>query len=135
MTTIPALLAAGTVVETPQDDAAATFAPKIDKAMGRIDWAKSAALIAREVAAFHPWPLAYTHRLSSGRPERTMFHRARVVERDAPAAPGTVTRVERDVFDVACGEGAIEVREIQREGKRATDTGAYLRGNALAPGG
>jgi methionyl-tRNA formyltransferase len=120
---------AGTIHPRPQDAARATHTRKIRKAQGEIDWRRDAAFLSRLVRAMTPWPSAYT------------FHRGRrvIVEgaRPAPAPtspppPGTVVSVEP--LRVACGEGALEVRVLRPEGRRAMTPAEYRAGNELAAG-
>jgi len=127
---------AGTIEETPQDEAHVTFAPKLARADGIIDWAEPAEVIARRVRAFHPWPLATT----IYRGESLNIHAAwpLPVDLDAPAGtvlvgdgsdlspllPGRRTRAV-----VACGQGSLALLEVQRPGKRSTAIEDYLNGD------
>ncbi len=122
----------GTFRETPQEEAIATHAPKVEKADAAISWATPALDIANRVRALNPWPGAF----SFLGPERTTLLRARAVEVLEPGnmAPGTIESVRKDGFRVRCGRGAIEVLQLQREGKALLDAAAYLRGKALKAG-
>lgn len=130
--------AEGTYTETAQDHALATRAPKLRKEMGWIDFREGATTLERQVLALNPWPMAHALDLDApgGRPVRTAILRAEA--QDAPAsdgaAPGTVVRVDGGSFDVACARGALRVLEVQREGKKAMDAAAYIRGRRLEPG-
>ena len=119
----------GTVHEVPQDVAGATLTRKIRKRHGQIDWTRDAELAWRHIRAMTPWPSAYT------------FHRGRRVQVDsatvAPstanrAAPGTVISV--DPLVVACGEGALEIRSLRPEGRRAMSPTEFRAGNPLEKG-
>ena len=112
---LPALAA------VPQAAEGASYAAKIDKAEARIDWARSAAEIARQVRALSPAPGAWCD--VSG--ERVKVLRARPVA--GAGVPGTVL----GGFSVACGTGALEVIEAQREGKRAMPAAEVLKGLVL----
>jgi methionyl-tRNA formyltransferase len=122
-------LHAGTLHATPQDGAAATYAPMIRKADGAIDWRLAAAGIACQVHAFNPWPSAFT---THGN-RRLKIHRARARSEAAGAAPGTVLAVG-DAILVATGSGVLAVEELQLEGKRALSAAAFGRGGGLAVG-
>jgi methionyl-tRNA formyltransferase len=108
-----------------QDDAAAIYAPKIDKAEGRIDWAGDAAAIERLVRGLAPFPGAW---FELGE-ERVKLLLADAVE--GAGAPGTVLGPE---FTIACGSGAIRPLRLQRAGKPAMAREEFLRGRAVAAG-
>jgi len=122
-------LHAGTLRATPQDDAAATYAPMIRKQDGAIDWRRGAAAIARKVRAFNPWPSAFT---LHGR-RLLKIQRARALAETATAAPGTVLALG-DVIRIATGAGVLGVEELQLEGKRPQPAQAFGRGAGLAVG-
>jgi methionyl-tRNA formyltransferase len=108
-----------------QDDAAAIYAPKIDKAEGKIDWTADAAQIERLVRGLAPFPGAWFE--LDG--ERVKVLLAEVV--DGAGAPGTV--LDED-FTIACGTGAIRPLKLQRAGKPVLDRAEFLRGRAVAAG-
>ena len=124
-----AALHAGTLRATPQDSAAATYAPMIRKADGAIDWTLPAAAIACRVRAFNPWPSAFS--TYGGRLMKV--HRARALAESTAAAPGTVLGLG-DVIRVATGAGVLGIEELQLEGKRALPAAAFARGGGLAVG-
>lgn len=100
-----------------QDDALATYAPKIDKQDAEIDWTLSAADIARRVRAYNPFPGAYTFcGQRAGHPDRLKVWRA--TPTGGSGEPGEVLRFDRDAIVVACGEGALQLEELQLPGKR-----------------
>jgi len=121
-------LAAGEVKSQPQDEAQAVYAPKIGKDEAHIDWRQPAILLDRVVRAFNPTPGAWTE------------WRGQVLKiwRACPAAgrgtPGTVLSASADGLRVACGEGALDVLELQRAGGRRLGAAAFLAGQGLAPG-
>ena len=130
-----AAFADGSFSETPQDDAAATLAPKIDKGFGRIDWTRRARDLDFFVRALNPWPIAHSWLLRDGmEPERTALLRAIAVDSEGDETPGTITDVTKKHFDVRCGEGCLRVTEVQKPGKPAMAASAYLNGNALRVG-
>jgi methionyl-tRNA formyltransferase len=101
---------------TPQAQPAegVTYAAKIDKAEARLDWTRPAAELARRVRAFHPWPVCEAE--VGG--ERLRIHAAQALPIDHHATPGTVLGASREGFDIACGEGALRLLTVQREGGR-----------------
>ena len=105
---------AGDLPAIEQDDARATYAPKIDKQDAAIDWSLPADELARRVRAYNPYPGAYCFVGEQG--ERLKIWRA--VATDGAGAPGTVLQYERDGIVVACGTGALELIELQLAGKR-----------------
>ena len=108
---------AATARETPQDPAYVTYAPKLAKTEGRIDWTSSAERIHNLVRGLWPWPHAFTYLGET----RYIIHRSRLSTRSVEgAAPGTIVHASAmEGLHVACGEGtAIELVDIQLEGKR-----------------
>jgi methionyl-tRNA formyltransferase len=120
------LLSEGKLVATPQPDGA-TYAAKLTREEGRLDWRRPAVELERQVRAFTPWPGAWFEHAG----ERFKVLAARVATNDAKAAPGTVLD---QALTVACGEGALAITRLQRAGKAAIDAAAFLRGYALPPG-
>ena len=127
---------AGTLVATPQDEARVTYAPRLTKENGVIDWTHDAEAIARAVRAYHPWPLATTTRGD----DAFAILEAWPLAGDAGVPPGTVLagdgapltpllpgRAARAV--VACGRGRLALLTVQRAGKRALPIEAYLNGD------
>jgi methionyl-tRNA formyltransferase len=121
---------AGTAAETPQDDARATFAPKILKTEGPIDWSLPALRIHNLVRGLQPWPLAST----TVKGLRYLIHRTAVVEGGTSAEPGTILRAEGDTLTVATGEGAIAIVQLQPEGRRTMTAREFLSGHTIDPG-
>lgn len=128
-----ATMAAGRARPRPQNDAAATFAPKIDRETARVRWDEPAEQVARRVRAMDPAPGAWTT-LDGG--EVKLFGAAVVggSERE-PAAGGGGTVLQADSrLLVQTGAGAVEIAEVQPAGKRRLATADWLRGRAVAPG-
>jgi methionyl-tRNA formyltransferase len=121
-------IAEGRAVETPQDHAAATHAAKISKAEGVIDWQETASVVHNRVRGLQPWPLAST--TLGG--QRLVLRRTRLVALDThAAAPGTIVRAYGDQLTVACGGGtAVDVIEIQPEGRRTVTAREFLAGRS-----
>jgi methionyl-tRNA formyltransferase len=120
-------LAAGRIAAQAQDDALATYAAKIEKAEGRIDWRGDAEAIQRQVRAFAPVPGAFFDLAG----ERIKLLAAASEPGRAGAAPGTVLD---GALLVACGDGALRLLRLQREGRAALDRDAFLRGRPVARG-
>ena len=114
-------LEAGTLQATPQPDDGVTYAAKLGKAEGRLDWTKPAAELARTVRAFDPWPGTW---FEAGK-ERIKVLAAEAVANSSEAAPGTVLD---DRATIKCGEGALRPTRLQRPGKGAMEAADFLRG-------
>jgi methionyl-tRNA formyltransferase len=123
-------IADGSVVESPQDESEATYAPRITKDDGWIDWSQPALAIHNLVRGLHPWPHASS--FLSG--QRVIVLRTTVGESPSPAVPGTVTSVDGASFAVAAGRGVVNVLELQLEGRRRMSARDFLAGHPLAPG-
>ena len=109
-------------VPQPQPETDVTYAHKLDKAEAKLDWAQPADVLARKVRAFNPWPMAEAE--LSG--ERVRIHGAVALPLAHGATPGTVLAAGRDGIDVACGEGALRIRVLQRAGGKAITAADYL---------
>ena len=117
------------VPETPQDHAAATYAPRLTKADGVIDWTAAAQAIHNRIRGLHPWPHAFTFHRGS----RYILLSSAAIGGDQPnAAPGTVLEASGDRLVVAAGSGAIAIVEIQAEGKRPMSVREFLPGHRVA---
>jgi methionyl-tRNA formyltransferase len=115
----------------PQPEAGVTYAAKVDKAEARIDWRQAAVQIERRVRAFDPFPGAFFSLAG----ESIKLWRASVTD-DAPvnAAPGVVLPAPAGVLRVACGQGALDLLELQRPGGRRSPVAAFLSGHPVSPG-
>jgi methionyl-tRNA formyltransferase len=126
-------LQAGRAVETPQDDRRATAAPKLGREFSRIDWAVGAVEIGRKIRGLFPWPGCRVRLLDAVGVEvaRLTLVRARAAEGEGPRwRPGEITVAG----EIACGDGAVEILEIQPDGKRPMSLSDYRHGNAWMPG-
>jgi methionyl-tRNA formyltransferase len=125
-------LAAGRVTEEPQDDRLATYAPRLTKADGLIDWQRSARAIHNLVRGLHPWPHAYTF----GPGGRLIVHRSAVgASGPVDRPPGTVLAASAtEGLAVAAADGALRLLEVQAEGGRVLPAGAFLAGHPLEAG-
>jgi methionyl-tRNA formyltransferase len=124
-----ALADVGEASETPQDERAATYAPKITREMTRVDWARPAAEVARAVRAFDPKPGAVT----TLRGAEVKLFEARLAP-DTRRAPGKVVAVDEAGMVVACGDGAVRVGCVQPAGKRKLAPADWARGRGVAVG-
>lgn len=111
-----------------QPEQGVTYARKIDKHEAMLDWTRPAAQLERAVRAFRPVPGAAT-RLAG---ENLKVWRARVFA--ARGAAGETLAAGDDGIVVACGEQALQITELQRQGGRRLPAGEFLRGRAIAPG-
>ena len=124
-------LARGPVDEVAQDDSRATYAPKVLKSEGPIDWSLPARVIHNRVRGLQPWPMASA--TLDG--VRLLIHRTGVDDARRDAAPGTVVEARGDGLAVAAGDGAIlRILEIQPEGRRVMHVREFLSGRKLSPG-
>jgi methionyl-tRNA formyltransferase len=124
-------LAAGVAVETPQDDALATYAPKITKAEGVIDWSLPAVRIHNLVRGLQPWPLVSGW--LDGR--RYLLHRTELSNEATAGEGGTIVEAAGGSLKVAGGdERALRVLQIQPEGKRVMNAREFLAGHTIRPG-
>ncbi|MFS8062995.1 MAG: methionyl-tRNA formyltransferase [Luteimonas sp.] len=99
-------------VPQPQPTIGVTYAHKLDKAEARLDWSQPADLLARKVRAFNPWPVAEATLAG----ERVRIHDAVALPLAHAVAPGSLLLASRDGIDMACGDGALRIRVLQREG-------------------
>jgi methionyl-tRNA formyltransferase len=120
-------LAAGRARPRPQPAEGVTYAAKIDKAEGRLDWTRPAHLLERQLRALNPWPGCWTE-LGE---QRLRVLAGVVVEVEGQRPPGEVLD---DRLTVACGEGALRLTRLQRAGGRPLGSVEFLRGFDLPPG-
>ena len=120
-----ALPQAGRLTAQPQADAGITYAEKIDKAEARLDFSRPAVELDRHIRGLSPFPGAWFE--ADG--VRVKVLQARAVDADGPA--GTVAETGAVIY---CGQGALQLVEVQRAGKPKTDAAAFLRGRGLSPG-
>lgn len=118
-------MAKGNVERIPQDHSKATYAPMLDKSMSPIDWSKTAQQVHDHVRGLHPWPVA-TAELAG-----TKFKIHATVITEGSGTPGQILALTRTGLVVACGEGAVEIRELQAEGGKRMSAPDYFRGHPL----
>ncbi|NBS60425.1 MAG: methionyl-tRNA formyltransferase, partial [Betaproteobacteria bacterium] len=123
-----ALIGVGAATETPQDDARATYAKKIERTDARLDFSQPAEIVARAIRAYDPKPGAWAlHREGEVR----LFGASLS---DAAGAPGTVLSATPEGMVVACGTGAVRITEVHPAGKRRQQLAEWLRGRGVLEG-
>lgn len=121
----------GQLVPAPQNDALATYAPKIDRDSARIDWTRDAAAVSRVIRAYDPRPGALTTLHGAD----VKCYGARLTPDVADAAgPGMVLAIDAEGMTVACGSGAIRIAAVQPAGKRRLAPREWANGRGIAPG-
>ncbi|MFA5907642.1 MAG: methionyl-tRNA formyltransferase [Vicinamibacterales bacterium] len=122
---------AGRATEIPQDESQVTYAPKLTKAEGLVDWRRAAGDVHNLIRGLWPWPHAYAFLHGT----RYILHRSRISPMTAAARPGTILAASAiDGLHVACGEGAIEIVDLQLEGKRVMSARDAMASRALTAG-
>lgn len=129
-------IAANKVARSPQDDSLATYAPRLDRRDGDLDWQQPADLLERRIRAHDPWPGSFTcFKDNKGRVRRLKFFPgAKVEQAVGEAAPGEIIDVSSSGLAVSCGEGSLRFEELQMEGGRRLSVGEVIRGNSILVG-
>ncbi len=117
----------GVLHETPQPADGATYAKKLTREEGRLDWREPAHALERKVRAFSPWPGAWFEHAGT----RIKVIEAQVTGDVKDRAPGEVVDAR---LTIACGADTLRLLRVQREGKQAQAAGEFLRGYPLPPG-
>jgi len=120
----------GTAIRTKQEDELSNYAKRLDKALGEIDFNNSAENIERLIRGLNPWPSAFTH--IDGKTLKIWD--ADIVDEEYAGLAGTIVDINKQNFIVKCGERALQINEVQLEGKKRMTTDAFLRGNELGNG-
>jgi methionyl-tRNA formyltransferase len=130
------LAARGALVETPQDDALATYTSQVEKKDSVIDWNATAVQVERMTRAYDPWPVARA-RLNN---DEVLIWRAAVEDESQwgapvcpPSVPGTIVSVKPNPV-VQCGTGLIRLIELQAPGRKRISAADFLRGKRVEPG-
>lgn len=136
----------GTLVETPQNHEEATLAPTLDKREGAIDWNQSTFQIGCHVRAMQPWPSPFSFLHQSGQePLRLLVLDVENVTRDElnslnvnqgqqDSSPGTVVFANTKRVIIRSGDGFLELKQVQPQGKRAMQIAHFLCGKKISPG-
>jgi len=119
----------GNITPRPQIETASSYARKISKEDGRMDWSQPALTLWRRIRAFTPWPGAFTHS-----PQLLKIWHATVEKTERSGKPGEILAADRSGLLVACGEGSLRIEELQREGGKRLKTADFMAGHPLAPG-
>jgi len=122
-----AALERGSLDFTPQPEQGVTYASKIEKAEGRIEWSRPAEEVHNHIRGLSPFPGAWFEMELGGKPARLKVLRSTLAQ--GSGAPGTVL----PDFTIACGSGAVRLIQVQREGKAAMDAATFLRGAGTLP--
>ena len=124
-------IAAGTAVAEPQDDAQATYATLLDRSMEHIDWSKTAQEVHNLIRGFNPAPSTFT-KLPNGKSLKIWG--SKMPGKSSAAAAGTVIETGKHSFFVACGEGVLEITEVQPESKKRMPAQVFLNGRGVQEG-
>ena len=124
-------IAAGTAVAEPQDDAQATYATLLDRSMEHIDWSKTAQEVHNLIRGFNPAPSTFT-KLPNGKSLKIWG--SKMTGKSSAAAAGTVIETGKHSFFVACGEGVLEITEVQPESIKRMPAQVFLNGRGVQEG-
>lgn len=116
-----------TIKPEKQNHEESCYASKLDKKMACIDWNKSSKEIHDFVRGLNPWPVAYTYY-----GDKVMkIYETKSLDKDVTEEPGTITKVNAEGIEIACGTGALLINKIQFPGKKALEVKEYLKGNSI----
>lgn len=124
-------IATGTAVAEPQDDVQATYATLLDRSMEHIDWSKTAQEVHNLIRGFNPAPSTFT-KLPNGKSLKIWG--SKMTAKSSAAAAGTVIETGKHSFFVACGEGVLEITEVQPESKKRMPAQVFLNGRGVQEG-
>jgi methionyl-tRNA formyltransferase len=124
------VLQAGVGIEDPQDPSLVTYAAKLERADGLVDFRRRARELHNQIRGLHPWPLASV-RLHD---RRLRLIESRVRTEGHRLAPGTVIRVEPEEIVVATGDEGLGLRRVQPDGRPAMSVRDYLNGHRVSAG-
>ena len=124
-------IAAGTAVAEPQDNEQATYATLLDRSMEHIDWSKTAQEVHNLIRGFNPAPSTFT-KLPNGKSLKIWG--SKMTDKSSTAVAGTVIATGKHSFFVACGEGVLEITEVQPESKKRMPAQVFLNGRGVQKG-
>ena len=124
-------IATGTAVAEPQDNEQATYATLLDRSMEHIDWSKTAQEVHNLIRGFNPAPSTFT-KLPNGKSLKIWG--SKMTDKNSTAAAGTVIETGKHSFFVACGEGVLEITEVQPESKKRMPAQVFLNGRGVQEG-
>ncbi len=122
----------GKIQPRPQPAEGVSLAPKIKKEHGHIDWTQPARAIWNRVRAFTPWPGAFTFLPGQPQPQMLKIWQAEPIAQSG--APGMILSADKGGIVVGCGEGALKILNLQREGSRCMSAQEFLAGHPLQTG-
>jgi methionyl-tRNA formyltransferase len=122
----------GKIQPSPQPAEGVTYAPKIKKQDGQIDWTQPARAIWNRVRAMVPWPGAFTHLPGPPHPQLLKIWESETVDRSGE--PGSVLQADKNGIVIGCGAGALQILALQREGGRRMNATEFLAGHPLNAG-
>ena len=123
---------AGKIAARPQPADGASHARKITREDGRMDWTKTAGELLNRIRAFTPWPGVFT--FMPGKPEPHLLKIREAEATGGAGQPGQILAADKSGIVVACGNGALRISTLQREGGRPMSAGEFLTGHRLTPG-
>ncbi len=123
-------LKAGNIVPQPQQHKLASYAPRLKKEDGCIDWSREATVLEPLVRGLDPWPAAFS--FIDGK--RLRLFSPEIVFMDTEKEPGTIIQADKAGFIVACGKNALQFHTVQPEGKKKMPAEEWLRGTTIEPG-
>lgn len=124
-------IAAGTAVAEPQDNEQATYATLLDRSMEHIDWSRTAQEVHNLIRGFNPAPSTFT-KLPNGKSLKIWG--SKMTDKNSAADAGTVIETGKHSFFVACGEGVLEITEVQPESKKRMPAQVFLNGRGVQEG-
>ena len=116
-----------------QDDAAATFTPKLKKEDGAIDWEEDAGKVRNKIRAFYGWPGAFSR--FNGRLIKIWKAEVAVTDQAISGGEGRILKIDNEDIVVRCGSGALKIKEVQPAGGRRMSAAEYARGHGISVGG
>jgi methionyl-tRNA formyltransferase len=128
--TIPHMIDGTVRYEKQPEESPTPYAAMITKERGAMDFTRSATELERLVRGLNPWPSAYT--FLNGK--NLKIWKCTALTEDSGAAPGVIYKTDKAGIYVACGEGSLLLTELQLEGKKRMDAGAFLRGYSIENG-
>ncbi|HEX9060829.1 MAG TPA: methionyl-tRNA formyltransferase [Clostridia bacterium] len=123
-------LSEGTLKRIPQPNEGVTYAPIIEKDIGRLDFTKSAKQLHDLVRGTNPWPVAFTFLKG----ERMRVFKTDVLDKVSECEPGTIINVDDEGILVACGNGILRISELQFDSSKRMSVQSYLRGHTIDKG-
>jgi len=129
-----AMIGRGTLTRIPQEASLATYAAKLTRENGLIDWSAGAVGIDRKIRAMNPWPASHTTLPADDNRPRKLKVFSAIVCRKSSGPCGTVLRADKHGILTGCGSGALLLREVQLEGKRRMSVREFLSGHPVHAG-